>query len=94
MNTELFELACQAAILVPPKSSVGTLSEHRLHSAINELNEKYRQVLYLVYFEEMSAEESSKVMKLTRKQTENLIFRARCALKAILEKDGYDYENL
>lgn len=34
MNTELFDLACQAAILVPPKSSVGTLSEHRLHSAI------------------------------------------------------------
>ena len=49
---------------------------------------------YLVYFEELSAEESAKVMKLTRKQTENLIFRARCALKAILEKDGYDYENL
>jgi hypothetical protein len=34
MNIELFELACQAAILVPPKNSVGTLSEHRLHSAI------------------------------------------------------------
>ena len=66
----------------------------RLHSAMNELSESYRQVLYLVYFEELSAEESAKIMKLTRKQAENLIFRARRALKAILEKDGYDYENL
>lgn len=65
-----------------------------LHSAMNELTEKYRQVLYLVYFEELSAEESAKIMKLSRKQTENLIFRARRALKTILEKDGYDYENL
>lgn len=65
-----------------------------LHIAMNELTEKYRQVLYLVYFEELSAEESAKIMKLSRKQTENLIFRARRALKTILEKDGYDYENL
>ena len=34
MDSELFELACQASMRVPPKSSVGTLSEHRLHSAI------------------------------------------------------------
>ena len=34
MDTELFELACQAALRVPPKNSVGTLSEHRLHNAL------------------------------------------------------------
>ena len=33
-------------------------------------------------------------MKKTRKQTENLIWRARHALRAILEKDGWEYENL
>ena len=65
-----------------------------LHAAISELSEDYRQALYLVYFEEMTAEEASKVLKRSRKQTENLIFRARSALKAILEKDGYDYENI
>lgn len=32
--------------------------------------------------------------KKTRKQTENLIWRARQALRAILEKDGWEYENL
>lgn len=34
MDIELFELACAASLRVPPKSSVGTLSEHRLHSTI------------------------------------------------------------
>lgn len=71
----------------------GEMHAH-LHAAINELSEDYRQALYLVYFEEMTAEEASRVLKKSRKQTENLIFRARRALKAILEKDGYDYENL
>lgn len=68
--------------------------DRRLHHAISELCEDYRCVLYLVYFQEMSAEEAAKVMKKSRKQAENLIFRARKALKAILEKDGYGYEDL
>lgn len=71
-----------------------TERDRMLHRAIAELCEDYRCVLNLVYFQEMSAEEAAKVMKKSRKQTENLIFRARGALKAILTKDGYDYENI
>lgn len=69
-----------------------TERDRRLHAAIAELCEDYRCVLNLVYFQEMSTEEAAKVMKKSRKQTENLIFRGRKALKAILEKDGYGYE--
>lgn len=71
-----------------------TERDKMLHRAIAELCEDYRCVLNLVYFQEMSAEETAKVMKKSRKQTENLIFRARGALKAILTKDGYEYENI
>ncbi|MBQ9414323.1 MAG: RNA polymerase sigma factor [Clostridia bacterium] len=66
----------------------------RLHQAIEELNEDYRTVLYLVYFQNMSHDQAAQVMHKSRKQTENLIFRARQALRAILEKDGYGYEDL
>lgn len=42
----------------------------------------------------MTADQAAYVMKKSKKQTENLIFRARKALRAILEKDGYGYENI
>ena len=68
--------------------------DERLHAAIAELCEEYRAALYLVYFEELSHEETARVMKKTRKQTENIIFRARRALRAILEKEGFTNEDL
>jgi len=71
-----------------------TERDRHLHDAINELCEDYRKILYLIYFEEMTAEEAGHIMKKSRKQAENLIFRARNALRAILIKEGYEYEEL
>ena len=68
--------------------------DEALHRAIAELCEDYRIALYLVYFENMSHEEVAKAMKKTLKQTENIIFRARRALRAILEKEGITVEDL
>ena len=68
--------------------------EARLHDAMSELCEEYRVALYLVYFEDMSHDDVAKAMKKSRKQTENTIFRARRALRALLEKEGFTYENL
>ncbi|MBQ9557203.1 MAG: hypothetical protein IJU94_01200 [Clostridia bacterium] len=50
--------------------------------------------MYLTYFEGMSHEETAKAMKKSRKQTENTIFRARRALRALLEKEGFTDENI
>ena len=71
-----------------------TERNEKLHAAIDELCEEYRVALYLVYFEGMSHDEAAKIMKKSRKQTENLIFRARRALRAILEKEGFTNEDL
>ncbi|MBQ7474997.1 MAG: sigma-70 family RNA polymerase sigma factor [Clostridia bacterium] len=71
-----------------------TERDERLHSAMAELCEEYRVALYLVYFEEMSHEDVARAMKKSRKQTENVIFRARRALRALLEKEGFTYENI
>ena len=71
-------------------------SEERIrhHRAIRRLHPSYAQVLYLVYFEGMSNGEAAAVMKKTKRQIENLLSRARKALKNELLKEGYTYENL
>lgn len=71
-----------------------TERDERLHNAMNQLNAEYRMALYLVYFENMSHESTAKIMKKSRSQIENIIFRARKSLLAILKKEGFTYEDL
>ncbi len=73
---------------------IRTERDRRLHAAMSELCEDYRVALYLTYFEGMSREETARAMKKSLKQTENIVFRARRALRALLEKEGFNYENL
>lgn len=63
-----------------------------LHNALLELPKDYRTVLHLIYFEEMSYEEAGKVMRKNVKQITNLAYRGRNALRVILEKGGFKYE--
>ena len=62
--------------------------ERELHNAINLLNDDYKTVLHLIYFEEMSYDEAARVMKKNKKQIENLAYRARQALKKQLVKEA------
>lgn len=61
--------------------------ERALHEAIKKLNEDYKTVLHLVYFENMSNNEAAKVMKKNKKQIENLLYRAKQVLKKELESE-------
>ena len=65
-----------------------------LHRTMRKLKEEYLQVLYLIYFEDFSNEETAKIMKKSRRQIENLIYRAKNTLKTELKKEGFEYENL
>ncbi len=64
-------------------------SERRreLLRALDALPAQYREVLYLLYFEELNINEAAKVMKKTKKQIENLSYRGRQTLKEKLGKD-------
>lgn len=62
--------------------------ERELHRAIDTLNDDYKTVLHLIYFENMSYEQTGRVMKKNRKQIENLVYRARQALKKELTKEA------
>ncbi len=65
-----------------------------VHKAIRKLKPDYQQVIILAYFEEFSNQEIAGMMRKTRKQTENLLYNARKALKSELEKEGVSDENL
>lgn len=59
-----------------------------LHDAVMLLKDDYRTAVHLVYFEEMSCEQAAKIMKKNKKQIENLLYRAKNALRKNLRKDG------
>ena len=62
--------------------------KRQLHAAIADLPEDMRVAVHLVYFDEMSYEEAARVMRKSPKQVDNLLYRAKKALRAILGKDG------
>lgn len=59
-----------------------------VNQALGQLSEELRLAVHLVYFEELSADEAAKVLKKNRKQVYNLLYRAKCALRAILGEEG------
>ena len=65
-----------------------------VHKAMRKLPQEYQQVLWLVYFEELSNKETAKIMKKSVRSIESLLYRARKSLRSQLEMEGFDYEKL
>ena len=65
-----------------------------LHRYMRELKPEYRQILWLVYFEDMTCRDAAEIMKKSVHGTQTLLYRARKTLKSILEKEDFDYEGL
>lgn len=59
-----------------------------LHLCMSELNQAYREVLYLVYFEDMSYRQAAEVMNKSIKQITNLVYREKESLRKLLEREG------
>lgn len=57
-----------------------------IHHTLRALKAEYSQVLYLVYFEELSNSEIANIMGKTSKQISDLIYCAKKALRAELER--------
>lgn len=66
----------------------------RLYEAMAGLKQEYRQVLFLLYFEQMSQDDAARIMRKTKKQIYHLTSRGRDALRAALERTGFEYEIL
>jgi len=63
-----------------------------LYKALEKLNPDYRQILMLLYFEDMSHEDAGRVMNKNRKQIYHLAERGRKALKEVLEGLNFEYD--
>jgi len=61
--------------------------------AIDLLDEKYKNAIYLAKIEELSYEETSKILGETLQNTKNLIHRGKKQLRKILLKKGFDDMN-
>ena len=59
-----------------------------VNDALCQLEEQQRLAVHLVYFEELSCDEAAKIMKKSRKQVYNLLYRAKKALRTILGEEG------
>ena len=59
-----------------------------LYKTMQNLKEEHREVLHLLYFENMSYEQAGKVLGKTRKQIDNLAAYAKTKLKSELEREG------
>ena len=68
--------------------------KRQLLRAMKQLKEEYRQVLYLVYFENFSNTEAAAIMGKSERQIRNLLYRSKETLRKILEKEGFSYEGI
>ena len=65
-----------------------------VHKALSRLNDNYRQVIWLVYFDGMTAKQAGAVMKKKPHAVEVMLSRAKNALRIQLGKDGFDIEDI
>jgi RNA polymerase sigma factor (sigma-70 family) len=66
---------------------IGDEQRKELLGAIERLHPDYRDILHLLYFEDLSYSDAAAVMKKNVKQINNLAYRAKNALKAALEQE-------
>ena len=65
-----------------------------LRRAMKKLKPDHYQVLYLAYFEDMDIENTARIMGKNKRQITNLLYKAKNSLKSIMEKAGFQYENI
>ena len=63
-----------------------------VHRALAGLKPEYRQILWLIYFEDFTVKEAAAIMKKSIHNTETLLYRAKKSLRTKLEKEGFVYE--
>ena len=61
---------------------------------MQKLKAEYRQILWLIYFENLSLKDAAVILKKSVHNTETLVYRARKSLKLQLEMEGFVYEEL
>ncbi|MBQ2099678.1 MAG: RNA polymerase sigma factor [Lachnospiraceae bacterium] len=86
------ESAEDTPVDAPPEMEILRVERNRqLYQGLLKLTEDYRQILILLFYEQMSPEEAGRVMGKNKKQIYNLAERGKKALRSELERMGFDY---
>lgn len=64
----------------------------QLYLALDKLKPEYREALYLVFFEDMRYRDAAAVMGKTEAQITKLIYRGKKSLRALLDREGFTYD--
>lgn len=72
---------------------IKTERDRVIHQSLHRLKSEYRQVLYLIFFEDLTNDEAAVIMKKSKRQIENLLYNGKKALRSELERSGYTYED-
>ena len=78
----------------PEKSILDRARDQEIYRHLLSLPAPYRDALYFTYFEGLKPSELPAVLGGNRKRAYNLLSRAKRALKEILLKEGFGYEDL
>lgn len=65
--------------------------DRQLYAGLETLKAEYRETLYLVYFENLSYQDTAAIMGKTEQQVTKLVYRGKKSLKTILEQEGFIY---
>jgi len=84
-NSNLLTLT-KSSELSPEMAILKSGEEESLLTCVLELPIKYREVITLYYYEELSIEEISEILKINRNTIKTRLNRARMKLKALLER--------
>lgn len=87
-ETELTDAEEQAEQEELERRALDTERKRAVNEALSRLPEEMRLAVHLVFFEELSYEEAAEVMKKKPKQVDNLLYRAKKELRAILGEEG------
>jgi RNA polymerase sigma-70 factor (ECF subfamily) len=85
MNSDLLRLS-KSGELTPEMSILKSSEEEFLATCVLALPIKYREVITLYYYEELSIEEMSEILKLNNNTIKTRLNRARMKLKALMER--------
>ncbi len=84
--SQVQEMADESAVL--EETVLADERKRVVNAALSQLPEEMGVAIHLIYFADMTYEEAAKVMKKSRKQVDNLLYRAKKELRIILGKDG------
>ena len=86
-EADAMEGSCNASNM-PEEAIFADERKRIVNEALAKLPENMRIAVHLVYFEEMTYEDAAKVMRKSRKQVDNLLYRAKAELRSIIGEEG------